>query len=738
MSFSTKDLNKVQLEAVKCTDKHILILAGAGSGKTRTLTYRISYLLEHHNVKPSNILAVTFTNKAAKEMKERVTAQVKDDLSKMWIGTFHSMFARLLRIETKSLSYGENFTIYDTDDQVGALKKVMSLLNIPQQLHSPKLFQSRISQAKNRMIAPADLEKAKGDEFDALLPDVYKRYDEFLVENNAVDFDDLLILPIKLFNQNPEIHKKYERKFKYILVDEYQDTNRAQYMLIKNLVGKKNAICVVGDEDQSIYRWRGADINNILNFKDDFKDARTFRLEENYRSNKFILDGAGALISHNTERLGKELWTNKKGGEPIVLMDAENESDEAKKIVERIHKEMFSNKRSFKDIAILYRTNAQSRALEDDLRKNAISYAIVGGVKFYDRKEIKDILAYLKVISNPKDSVSLRRIVNFPLRGIGDTTVGKIEKYVESLDITLLEGMGRVQEISSISAGMANRVLEFFNMITKYQKSSKKISASELTSSLTHETGIIDHIKNEYDQYESESRLENIYELFNTIQIFTSEREAENKDNSLSSFLEDVALLSDVDSMNESRNSVTLMTLHSSKGLEFPVVFITGMEMGLFPLQRNSADNSELEEERRLLYVGMTRAQESLYLSYARARRRFNNVNYCIPSLFLDEIPPEFMKTKLNGIQKKDSGKTRKQTRRKKMMEYFKQEDESQAEETVYNVGSRVYHETFGKGEVLAVEGHGDKAKISIKFEGDIIKKLISQYANLTPLEVSD
>jgi DNA helicase-2/ATP-dependent DNA helicase PcrA len=738
MSFSTKDLNKVQLEAVKSKDKHMLILAGAGSGKTRTLTYRIAYLMDHFKVKPSNILAVTFTNKAAREMKERVASQVKHDLSKMWIGTFHSMFARLLRMESKHLPYNENFTIYDTDDQVGALKKVMSILNIPQQLHSPKLFQSRISQAKNKMTSISQLEKKKGDEFDDLLPEVYKRYDEFLVENNAVDFDDLLILPLNLFEKNPTIHKKYERKFKYILVDEYQDTNRAQYLLIKSLVGKNNSICVVGDEDQSIYRWRGADINNILNFKDDFKDVKIFRLEENYRSNKYILDGASALISHNTERLGKELWTSKEGGNPISLMDAENESDEAKKIVEKIHKEMFSNKRSFKDIAVLYRTNAQSRALEDDLRKNAISYSIVGGIKFYDRKEIKDILAYLKVITNPKDSVSLRRIVNFPLRGIGDTTVGKIEKYVESLNITLLEGMGRVQEISSISAGMANRVLEFYNMITKYQKSNKKISASELTSSLTHETGIIDHIKNEYDQYESESRLENIYELFNTIQIFTTERESENKDSSLAAFLQDVALLSDVDSMNDSRNSVTLMTLHSAKGLEFPVVFITGMEMGLFPLQRNSADNSELEEERRLLYVGMTRAQESLYLSYARARRRFNNVNFCVPSLFLDEIPPKFLVSEIESSSKSDSGKTRKQTRKKKMLEYFKQEDESQAEETIFRVGSKVYHETFGKGEVLGVEGHGDKMKISIRFEGNIKKKLIAQYANLTPLEVSD
>jgi DNA helicase-2/ATP-dependent DNA helicase PcrA len=738
MSYTSKDLSSVQLEASKSKNQHILILAGAGSGKTRTLTYRIAYLIHEKKIDPSNILAVTFTNKAAREMKERVEKIAKGNLSKLWIGTFHSMFARLLRIESKSLPYGPDFTIYDTDDQVNAIKKVMSMLNIAQQLHSPKLFQARISQAKNKMIIPEKLELKKDDNFDVLLPDVYRRYNEFLQENNAVDFDDLLLLPIQLFDDHPQILKKYQRKFRYILVDEYQDTNKAQYSLIHKLIGKNCHICVVGDEDQSIYRWRGADINNILNFNEDFPEAEVFRLEENYRSNKYILNGAAAVISHNTERLGKNLWTNRKEGDPIILMEAENESDEAKKIVEDIHTEMFSKKRSFKDIAILYRTNAQSRALEDELRKNAISYAIVGGVKFYERKEIKDILAYLKVITNPKDSVSLRRIVNFPLRGVGETTVGKIEKFAEAINISLLEGMGRVKEISSISLGMANRVLEFYDMINKYQKSSKKISAAELTSSLTHETGIITHLKNEYDQYESESRIENVYELFGTIENFSTEREKEKKDSSLNAFLEDVALLSDIDSMNTTRNSVTMMTLHSSKGLEFPVVFITGLEMGLFPLQRNFADNSELEEERRLLYVGMTRAEENLYLSYARSRRRFNNINFTTPSLFLDEIPSEFIDEKRVKSKKTEKGKSKRQTRRKKMLEYFNQEDESQEEGTNYTVGSRVYHETFGKGEVIGVEGQGDKMKISIKFDGEVYKKLIAQYANLTPLEVSD
>jgi DNA helicase-2/ATP-dependent DNA helicase PcrA len=406
-------------------------------------------------------------------------------------------------------------------------------------------------------------------------------------------------------------------------------------------------------------------------------------------------------------------------------LDAENETAEAKKVVENIHNEMFSKKRSFWDIAILYRTNAQSRAIEDELRRNAISYEVIGGVKFYERKEIKDILAYLKVITNPLDSVSLRRIVNFPLRGIGETTVGKIEKYVEMLGISLFEGMGRVQEISSISAGMGNRVLEFYEIIEKYRTLSKEISAAELTSSLAHETGIISHLRNEYDQYESESRIENVYELFNSIENFSKDRETEKKDNTLSVFLEDVALQSDIDSMKDNKNSITLLTLHSSKGLEFPVVFITGLEMGLFPLQKNAVDSSELEEERRLLYVGMTRSRENLYLSFARTRRKYNSIMPAIPSLFLDEIPSDYTETKFDQKLTKQDHKTRRQARRKKMLDYFHQDNQSQEQGPQYKIGSMVYHETFGKGKIIKVEGFGEKMKVSVQFE-------------LTPLEVPD
>jgi DNA helicase-2/ATP-dependent DNA helicase PcrA len=695
-------------------------------------------LIQEKKVKPSDILAVTFTNKAANEMRDRIAELLRINVKQLWIGTFHSVFARILRIEAESLPVSRQFTIYDTDDQVNAIKKVMSSLNIAQQLHSPKLFQAKISQAKNRMQKPSDLDKKTVDGFENLLPDVYERYNRFLRENNALDFDDLLLMPIQLFDEHPKILEKYRKKFRHILIDEYQDTNRAQYTLVSRLADKHNNIYVVGDEDQSIYRWRGADIGNILNFNQDFADAEVIRLEENYRSNSLILDGANGLVLHNKERLGKNLWTRKGKGEPILILDAENEIDEAKRIIEQIHNEIFTNKRSFKDIAILFRTNAQSRALEDELRRNALSYTVVGGVRFYERKEIKDILAYLKVIANPMDGVSLRRIVNFPLRGIGDTTVNKIEKHAETLGVTLLEGMGLVRDISTISAGMANRVMEFYELISKYRALSKEISAAELTSSLAQETGIISHLKNEYDQYESESRLDNVYELFNSIEYFSDQREKEGRDGSLNAFLEEVTLMSDIDSLDESKNAVTLMTLHSSKGLEFPVVFVTGLEMGLFPLQRNTAEPEELEEERRLLYVGMTRAQENLYLTYARTRRRYNTTLATVPSLFLDEIPAGTIQLVLNQSGHKVQGKSRRQSRREKIMDYFRQEDESQDNNSPFNVGDMVYHETFGKGKIMNLEGHGDKMKISVHFEGNISKKLVAQYANLTPLEIPE
>ncbi len=730
------ELNEVQLEAVKATDGPVLILAGAGSGKTRSLTYRIAYLINEKKIKSSEILAVTFTNKAAREMKERVENLLGANIASLWIGTFHSICARILRAESAQLGFTSSFTIYDSDDQVRALKKIISILSVPQQLYSAKMIQSRLSRVKNQFLFPDDLDSESGDGLDEYLPQIYREYQKFLKENNAMDFDDLLIKPIELFDQKPEIRKKYSNKFKYVLVDEYQDTNRAQYLFIKKLVLGHRNLCVVGDEDQSIYGWRGADITNILNFHKDFNDARIFKLEENYRSNGNILQAANAVVGHNTERIGKNLWTRRKKGDKITVYAAQNDMEEAKRIVDVVHEEMYTKKRSFSDIAILYRTNAQSRVIEDELRRNAISYIIIGGVKFYDRKEIKDIVAYLKLIVNPADSISLKRIVNFPLRGIGDTTISKIEKFAEMENISLFNALGRVKEISSISPAMGGRVIEFFNLISNYISLKDELSTVELASTLASETGILHHYQTEYDQYESESKVANIKELFQSIEQFTEERIKNNMESGLASFLEDVSLMADIDSWNNSNNAVTLMTLHAAKGLEFPVVFITGMEMGLLPLQRNSADISELEEERRLLYVGMTRAEENLYLSFARSRRKYASFVQSTPSLFLDEIPVDLLSYTPASREALPQKSNRGKARRKKIQSYFETSDENQVVDDTYKVGQDVYHSTFGKGKIMNLEGSGDKMKITVHFQDEgITKKLIRQYANLSPIE---
>lgn len=730
------ELNEVQLEAVKATDGPVLILAGAGSGKTRSLTYRIAYLINEKKVKSSEILAVTFTNKAAREMKERVENLLGANITSLWIGTFHSICARILRAESAQLGFTSSFTIYDSDDQVRALKKIISILSVPQQLYSAKMIQSRLSRVKNQFLFPDDLDSESGDGLDEYLPQIYREYQKFLKENNAMDFDDLLIKPIELFDQKPEIRKKYSNKFKYVLVDEYQDTNRAQYLFIKKLVLGHRNLCVVGDEDQSIYGWRGADITNILNFNKDFNDARIFKLEENYRSNENILQAANAVVGHNTERIGKNLWTRRKKGDKISVYAAQNDMEEAKRIVDVVHEEMYTKKRSFSDIAILYRTNAQSRVIEDELRRNAISYIIIGGVKFYDRKEIKDIIAYLKLIVNPADSISLKRIVNFPLRGIGDTTISKIEKFAEIENISLFNALGRVKEISSISPAMGGRVIEFYNLISNYISLKDELSTIELASTLASETGILHHYQTEYDQYESESKVANIKELFQSIEQFTEERIKNKMESDLASFLEDVSLMTDIDTWNNSNNAVTLMTLHAAKGLEFPVVFITGMEMGLLPLQRNSADISELEEERRLLYVGMTRAEENLYLSFARSRRKYASFVQSTPSLFLDEIPVDLLSYTPVSREALPQKSNRGKARRKKIQSYFETSDENQVVDDTYKVGQDVYHSTFGKGKIMNLEGSGDKMKITVHFQDEgITKKLIRQYANLSPIE---
>lgn len=738
MSLNRMDLNEEQHRAVEATEGPVLILAGAGSGKTRALTYRIAYLINELHVNPGSVLAVTFTNKAAKEMRGRIEQLIHTPVATLWIGTFHGICARILRTESERIGFSRNFTIYDVDDQVRAIKKVISSLGVPQQVYAPKMIQNRISKMKNLMISFAQLKEMEAEDgLSEFMPDIYREYHKYITANNAMDFDDLLLKPIELFEKYPDILKKYTRKFRYVLVDEYQDTNRAQYLFIKKIVEEHRNICVVGDEDQSIYGWRGADISNILNFNKDFREARVFKLEENYRSNNNILKAANALVKNNKERLGKTLWTKRIDGEKIKLYRAEDDEDEARYIIECIHDEMYTNKRSFKDIAILYRTNSQSRVIEDVLRRNAINYIIVGGVKFYERKEIKDLLAYLRVIDNPADSISLKRIINFPLRGIGETTVSRIEKFSEIEGCLLFDAMGRVAEVSAISPTMGARVMEFYNLINKFIGLKTELSAAELAAALASETGIMHHYQTEYDPYESESRVANIKELFNSIEYFCRERARDKRDNSLSVFLEEVSLMTDVDSWNSAANSVSLMTLHSAKGLEFPVVIIAGVEMGLIPLLRNNGNNSnELEEERRLFYVGMTRAEECLYLSYAKLRRKYNSYVVNASSIFLDELPENLIENAGENGEPISHKRSSTASRRKKVQSYSEDKADNYDDTYHYKVGQPVYHALFGSGQIIDLEGSGDKMKVTVQFkDSEVTKKLIARYANLSPIE---
>jgi DNA helicase-2/ATP-dependent DNA helicase PcrA len=738
MAFNLSGLNDIQLQAVVKTDGPVLILAGAGSGKTRVLTYRIAYLIHEKHVHPGSILAVTFTNKAAKEMKERVEKLLHSSHSPSWMGTFHSIGARILRMESRYIGYQDNFSVYDVDDQIRALKKVISGLGVPQQLYTPKMIQNRLSRIKNQMLSLDQIKAMETEDgLTEFMPAIYTEYHRFLTSNNAMDFDDLLIKPLELFEKHPDIREKYALKFKFVLVDEYQDTNRAQYLMVKYLVQENRNICVVGDEDQSIYGWRGADIQNILNFNRDFPEVCTFKLEQNYRSKRNILKAANALVSNNKQRIGKNLWSDQEDGEKIRLFTAANEEEEAKRLIEWIHEEMYTCKRSFKEIAILYRTNSQSRAIEDALRRNAINYTVVGGVKFYERKENKDILAYLRVIDNPNDSVSLKRIINFPLRGIGETTTTRIEKFSELEGCSLFEAMGHVSEISSISPTMGSRVLEFYAMMKKFIGFKDDLSAAELASTLASEAGIQHHYSSEYDSYESESRLANIKELFNTIEQFSHQKSSDENKNTLSAFLEEVSLLTDVDTWNSSSNCVSLMTLHAAKGLEFPVVIITGVEMGVLPLQRyNSTNLNDLEEERRLFYVGMTRAEERLYLTYARQRRKYNNIVTNVASMFLDELPEVLIQLEHENGAENLHRKSTVSARRKKIQSYFDTVVNHEHNEHNYIVGQPVYHAIFGQGEVVKTEGAGDKMKITVFFKKEsVTKKLIAQYANLSQIE---
>lgn len=634
-------LNKEQREAVEALNGPVLIMAGAGSGKTRVLTHRIAYLIATRKAAPWSILAITFTNKAAREMQDRIGKIAGPSASDIWVSTFHSMCVRILRRDIERIGYSSNFSILDSTDQLSVIKTCMKELNVDAKKFEPKAIQAELGTAKNELITPDRYERKIGDYFQGQVAKVYALYQKKLKANNSLDFDDLIMKTIELFKQVPDVLEFYQNKFQYIHVDEYQDTNRAQYMLCRMLADKHHNICVVGDSDQSIYRWRGADIANILNFEKDYPEARTIYLEQNYRSTSNILNAANAVINNNTGRKPKKLWTDKGDGSKLQRYEAGSEHEEGYFIAGEIVKN-YKQGQSYANHAVLYRTNAQSRVIEEILIKSDIPYQIVGGIKFYDRKEIKDILAYLRLISNPDDDISLRRIINVPKRGIGDTTLDKLAEAAAARGISIFAALEHADTLD-LSARFRATLADFYGLIRNLNAMLDYLSVTELTEKMLEMTGYREELHRE-NTIESKSRLENIDEFLSV----TLDFEKRSEEKSLVSFLTDLALIADIDTMDKEddgsdKDAIILMTMHSAKGLEFPVVFIIGMEEGVFPHSRAFLDNEELEEERRLAYVGITRAEEKLYLTCARMRTLFGKTAANAPSRFFKEIPGELI-----------------------------------------------------------------------------------------------
>ena len=726
-----KDLNEAQVKAVEQVEGPCMIVAGAGSGKTRVLTYKIAYLIEN-GVNPFEILALTFTNKAANEMKQRIFKLVGSSASNIWMGTFHSIFARILRYDAKNIGFDRNFSIYDDDDSEKLTETVMKDLGISTENFKARAVISHIKQLKNKLILPDDFSPSMNT-FDKIVGPVYKEYQQRLFRNNAMDFDDLLINPILLFRQNPEVLAKYQNRFKFILVDEYQDTNRAQYEIVKMLSAEHGNISVVGDDAQSIYRWRGAEIENILRFESDFDGCKVFKLEQNYRSTKNILSLADEVIKNNKRQIKKTLFTENIDGEKVTLAEVLSDRDEAMAIVKWIMHEIHHRKLNFKDFVVLYRTNAQSRVLEEGFRMNSIPYVIVGGVKFYQRKEIKDVLAYLKILVNHRDDESMIRILKLRM-GIGDQTVEKLKKISNENNRSLCETLLAMHEDREGQQKRQTRIeaelMRLAEMVKKYGEVKNDLSPGELARSIVDEIGIIRELRNEGTE-DSMDRMYNVQELLSGISEYTDKTE----NPSLEGFLQEVSLVTDIDTYDDQKNAVTLMTTHSSKGLEYPVVFITGLEDGIFPLMSSMQSYEEMEEERRLFYVAITRAMQKLYMTYALQRYRFGSMSYQLMSRFLKEIDTDKIQyNKRTGLKLKQ--KIVQHEGSSIRYEYYEDHDkdvldEMFGEDNSIKKGSIVFHNNFGKGKVLELTGKGESRKAQIHFDKVGIKNIILKYANL-------
>ena len=767
MSKILDELNSVQQEAVTYNEGPMLILAGAGSGKTRVLTYKIAYMIEEGIVNPWEILAITFTNKAAKEMRERVDSLLPDNASDIWLGTFHSICVRILKREIELLGYTRDFNIMDELDKQRVVKDILKRLNIDDKQFPANSICYEISSAKDKLKnAEKYLKEVKGDFRREKIAEVYREYERETKKNNSVDFDDIIMLTVELFKHNPDRLNYYQNKFKYILVDEYQDTNHAQFVLISLLASMHGNICVVGDESQSIYGFRGADISNILNFEKQFIGAKIVKLEQNYRSTKNILNAANHVINKNSSKLDKKLWTDNDEGEKLKYYTAKNEYDEGQYIVDTIDKMVRENNLKYSDFAVLFRTNAQARAIEEVFMRESTPYRLIGGLKFYSRKEIKDIIAYLKLIHNPNDNVSLKRIINEPKRGIGDTTVDKLAEIADSKDMSIFNLISDSSNLDGLRA--SGNLILFRDMIGELIKDKFTLSVTELMKKILLVTGYEEMLVRE-NTSEAEGRLENIYELLGV----ASEFEKEEVDNSLSEFLDSIALVADTDKLDEGEEAVTLMTMHSAKGLEYNNVFIVGMEDGLFPSKKSIFEHDDVEEERRLCYVGITRARQKLYLTNAKQRTLYGSTSYTIPSRFISEIPDDlYDEVSKENIKKKqeqrstgylDNDYSSVQRRINELSKTssavnissgFKSNNkfgvsvdsflknigktapvQDEVDLDRYKAGVKIRHKKFGIGTIKCAEPEDDDLKVEIVFENGQMKRLMAKFANLEIVE---
>lgn len=745
-------LNKEQYEGATTIDGQVLILAGAGSGKTRVLTHRIAHMIEDLNIAPYSILAITFTNKASKEMKDRVKALIGERAENMWISTFHSTCVRILRREIDKIGYKSSFTIYDSSDQKILVKECMKSLNINDKDITEQEILGKIGKAKDKMQSVRSFMLENEANFrEKKIADVYEMYQKRLKENNALDFDDLIFKTVELFKSNPEVLEFYQNKFKYIMVDEYQDTNGAQYQLVKLLAAKYKNICVVGDDDQCIYQWRGADITNILDFEKDYPGAKVIKLEQNYRSKGNILNAANVVIVHNSNRKSKVLRTEQEAGSKIKIYRAYADSDEGDFVGKQILDIKNKEGKNYNDFAILYRTNAQSRIFEESLRRKGIPYKIVGGTRFYDRKEIKDMLAYLKVLVNPQDDISIRRIINVPKRSIGDATVAKIQDFAADFELNLWDALSEVRGISTLTARNVSCIEPFVALMENLIELSETVPVSVLIESILKDTGYMKQLQ-ESNEIEDKSRIENLKELVSDAVDF----EKSSEDKSLSAYLERVSLVQDTDKIEEEDDAIVLMTIHSAKGLEFPVVFMVGMENGIFPGNASFESESEMEESRRLCYVGITRAKEALFMTSAEVRRVFGKTMAYPQSDFINEIKPElkeYVSGEKSGIISRErimqsssynnphslrnsmnrsnitgsgSGSTNISNRdatQEAGAEYITNDEAA--------LGRKVFHEKFGKGTIVAVQASGSDKKLTIAFDKQGVKSLLLSLAKL-------